>query len=118
MKSKATTVEEYLEELPPDRREIISHLREVVKNSAPGLIESEIMSYGMPMYENHKGKLAFASQKNYISIYMHNADRDKIWDKYQKELGRCQRRKECICYANISDINIDVIKKVIIEAYS
>lgn len=117
MKSKATTVEQYLTELPPGRREIISRLREVVKNSVPGLIESEIMSYGMPMYENNRGKLAFASQKNYISIYMHNADRDRIWDKYQNELGNCQRRKECICYANISDINLEVIKKIIIEAY-
>ena len=117
MKSKATTVEQYLAELPPDRQKIISQLRELVKTSVPGLIESEIMSYGMPMYENSKGKLAFASQKNYISIYMHNADRDKIWDKYQTELDNCQRRKECICYSKISDINFGVIKKIIIEAY-
>lgn len=118
MKSKAKTVEEYLLELTPDRRAIISQLREIVKNSVPGLIASESTSYGMPMYENHKGKLAFASQKNYISIYMHNLDRNRLLDKYQKELGACQRKKECISYAKISDINLDVIIKIIIEAYS
>lgn len=117
MKSKAKTVEEYLSKLPPDRRKIIFQLREIVQDSVPGLMASESMNYGMPMYENSKGKLGFASQKNYISIYMHNADRDRIWDKYQNDLGNYQRRKECICYSKVSDINFDVIKKVIFEAY-
>jgi len=117
MKSRAITVEEYLSELPPDRRRIISQLREIIQDSVPGLMASESMNYGLPMYENHRGKLAFASQKNYISIYMHHADRDRIWDKYQNELGNCQRKKECISYTKISDIDFDVIKKIIIEAY-
>ena len=37
MKSKAKSAEEYLSELPPDRKKIISQLREIVKYSVPGL---------------------------------------------------------------------------------
>jgi uncharacterized protein YdhG (YjbR/CyaY superfamily) len=83
MTSKATTPEQYIKELPADRKEPVSKLREtVLKNLPKGF--KEIMSYGMLGYVvphelfpagyhcNPKQALPFmniASQKNYIALY-------------------------------------------------
>lgn len=116
MKSKASTVDEYIAELEGERKQAISRLREIIKNTIPTFRES--MKYGIPTYETNNGIFAFASQKQYISIYMHNLHRDRIIGKYKKELGKFQRGKECLRYRKLSDINFDTIRKVISEAYA
>lgn len=83
MTSKATTPEQYLKELPADRKEAVTQLRNtILKNIPKGF--KEVMSYGMigyvvpheiypPGYHcDPKLPLAFiniASQKNYTSLY-------------------------------------------------
>src|SRR5580700_2777009 len=84
MQSKATTVERYLAELPPDRRAAVSAVREVIlSNLDAGYAEG--MQYGMIGYYvphsifpagyrcDPKQPLPFAhlaSQKNYMSLYL------------------------------------------------
>ena len=83
MQSKAKTPDEYIAELPPDRKEALTKLRkEVLKNLPKGF--KEVMSYGMLGYVvphdiypagyhcNPKLPLPFAgigSQKNFIAFY-------------------------------------------------
>ena len=83
MQSKAATPEQYIKELPADRKEMISALRDVVlKNLPKGFAEE--MNYGMlgyvvphsvypPGYHcDPKLPLPFmaiASQKNFIAFY-------------------------------------------------
>jgi len=83
MTSNAKTPEEYLKELPGDRKEPVSKLRDVVLKNLPKGFE-ETISYGMLGYvvphENYppgyhcdpKLPLPFvsiASQKNFIAFY-------------------------------------------------
>ncbi len=83
MQSKATTVDQYIAELPEDRKKIISDIRKAFKKNLPKGFE-EGMSYGMigfyvphKLYPkgyhcNPKLPLPFinvASQKNHIAIY-------------------------------------------------
>jgi hypothetical protein len=83
MQSKAKTVDEYLKELPPDRKEAVSKLREVILDNLPDGFREE-MSYGMigyvvPHSIYPKGYhctpklplpfLNIASQKNFIALY-------------------------------------------------
>ncbi len=83
MTSKATTPEQYIKELPTDRKEPVSKLREtVLKNLPKGF--KEIIGYGMLGYVvpheiypagyhcDPKLELPFmniASQKNFIALY-------------------------------------------------
>lgn len=83
MTSKATTVKEYLDHLPDDRKQAMEELRSViVKNLPEGFKEQ--MSYGMITYVvphsiypsgyhcDPKQALPFlsiASQKNFIAVY-------------------------------------------------
>jgi hypothetical protein len=83
MTSKATTVQEYLDELPEDRRKAISQLRSTVKKHLPKGFK-EVMAYGMigyvvphsiypPGYHCDPSKAlpfaCIASQKNFIALY-------------------------------------------------
>ena len=83
MISKATTVKEYIAELPPERKKAMTELRKVILENLPEGFE-ETMSYGMIGYVvphskypagyrcNPKLPLPFmniASQKNFIAVY-------------------------------------------------
>jgi uncharacterized protein YdhG (YjbR/CyaY superfamily) len=83
MQSKASTPEQYLNELPEDRKEGISRLRDVIAANIPAGFQ-EGMGYGMPGWDvphsiypygyhcDPKQPLPFvgyASQKNNISFY-------------------------------------------------
>lgn len=83
MQSKATTVAQYLEELPTDRKAAVTKLRNTIKKNLPKGFQ-EVMGYGMigyvvphtlypPGYHcDPKLPLPFmnvASQKNFIALY-------------------------------------------------
>ncbi|KQY38433.1 MULTISPECIES: iron chaperone [Nocardia] len=73
VQSKAADVATYLAELPQDRREALTRLRDLCLQELPGF--TEVMSYGMPAYERDgTGEVAFASQKQYISVYVLRSD--------------------------------------------
>jgi hypothetical protein len=83
MQSKATTVDEYIDQLPDDRKESIKKIRQIILDNIPnGFVEE--MNYGMIGYVvphslypegyhcNPKQSLPFvniASQKNHIAFY-------------------------------------------------
>ena len=68
MQSKAKSVNEYLAELPAERRAALTKLRGLIRKIAPGAKES--MQYGMPAFEQDGLACALASQKNYMSLYL------------------------------------------------
>lgn len=84
MQSKAATANEYLEELPEDRRKAITTVRKVIRANLPKGYK-ETMGYGMisyvvPLTLYPQGHLcnktiplpyaALASQKNYMAVYL------------------------------------------------
>lgn len=83
MRSSATTVEEYLNSLPEDRKDVITRLRSAIKKNLPKGFE-EVIGYGMlgwvvphklysAGYHCDPDKplpfLNLASQKNHIALY-------------------------------------------------
>jgi uncharacterized protein YdhG (YjbR/CyaY superfamily) len=83
MRSTATTVSAYLEEIPEERKDTLKKLREtILKNIPKGFVEQ--MTYGMIGYvvphsiypngyhctpELPLPFISFASQKNFIAVY-------------------------------------------------
>ncbi|MEJ0089479.1 MAG: DUF1801 domain-containing protein [Limisphaerales bacterium] len=132
MKSNATTVEEYLQELPADRRTAISAVRKVILANLPkGYVEC--MGYGMIGYVvphslfpagyhcDPKLPLPFAnlgSQKNHMSLHVMTIYGDpatekwfrKAWQATGKKLdmGKC-----CVRFKKLEDVALDVIGQVI-----
>ncbi len=132
MQSKATTVRQYLAELPPDRRAAIQAVREVILDNLDKDFE-EGMQYGMIGYFvphrvfsagyhcDPKQPLPFAglaSQKNYMSLYMlcdYGQGTDEGW--LRKAFARAGKKldmgKCCIRFKKLDDLPLDVIGEAI-----
>ena len=129
MQSKATTVDQYLSEVPPERQEAMNKLRRVVLKNLPKGFK-EAMGYGMMGYCvphsiypagyhcNPKDPLPFAgmaSQKNSINFYHMgiNADPKLLkWfiDEYKKTgLGKLDMGKSCIRFKKPENIPYKLI---------
>lgn len=69
VQSRAATVDDYLLELPPDRRPVVERLRELTRAHLSEFQEG--MEYGMPYYRGPGGAtFAFASQAGYVALYV------------------------------------------------
>ena len=133
MQSKATTPEQYLAELPDDRRIIMEKLRGVVSKKLPKGF-NEVMSYGMlgyvvphEIYPNGyhctpELPLPFfniASQKNSINIYHMALYGDKqLYDWFVTEYPKhCKSKldmgKSCVRFKKLDDIPFDLIGELL-----
>jgi len=132
MQSKATTVAQYLAELPADRRDAIEAVRQVIlQNLDPDFEEG--MQYGMiGFYVPHrlfpagyhcdpKQPLPFvnlASQRNYMSLYMmacYGCDSDEDWFRkaWVKTGKKLDMGKSCIRFKKLDDLALDLIGEAI-----
>ena len=129
MQSKANSVEQYLNDLPEDRKESLSIVREaIVKNLPTGYVE--VMNWGMITYEvpletfpdTYNGKplmyVALASQKNHMSVYlmgcyMSPEIRKKFENAYKQSGKKFDAGKSCIRFKKVEDLPLDLIGKTI-----
>ena len=129
MQSKATTVEQYLAELPADRRAAIQAVRQVIlKNLDKDYREG--MGYGMIGYCvphsvfpagyhcDPKMPLPFAglaSQKNYMSVYLMGLYNNSPGEKSFREAWEAKTGKKidmgkcCIRFTKLEDVALEVI---------
>jgi len=127
--SAAKTPDEYIASLPPDRREAISAMREVVRRNLPDGYE-EGMEFGMiawyvPLerfpdtYNGHPlGLVALASQKQYMSLYLNTVYGDpKMGEwfraRYTQTGKRLNMGKSCLRFKSLDDLPLDVIGETI-----
>ena len=129
MQSKATTVDEYMEQLPEDRKASMKKLRAVIKKHLPKGFQ-ECMGYGMMSYVvphskypsgyhcNPKDPLPFmglASQKNSINLYHMGIYADpKLLKWFQDAHAKASPKKldmgkSCIRYKKAEDIPYKLI---------
>lgn len=132
MQSKALTPEEYIEQLPEDRKPALEALRNSIRHNLPKGFE-EAMSYGMIGYviprsvypegyhANPNLPLPFiniSSQKNYIALYHMGLYSDKkLMEWFKNEWGSRARSKldmgkSCIRFKNSEDIPYDLIAEL------
>ncbi|MGY0500955.1 iron chaperone [Nocardia sp. FBN12] len=102
VQSKAPDVATYLAELPEDRREPLTRLRDLCRAELPGF--AEVMSYGMPTYErDNTAEIAFASQKHYISFYLLRSD---IRAAFADRLAAHDMGKGCLRFRREPDYDL------------
>jgi len=132
MQSSAKTVQEYLKELPVDRREAINAVRGVILANLPKGYE-ECMSYGMIGYVvphsiypkgyqcNPKVALPFvnlASQKNHMAFYLmccYGDSQLKAWfEKAWKDTGKkFDMGGGCVRFKKLEDVPLEVIGQLV-----
>lgn len=132
MRSEAQTPEEYLAELPEERRRVMSQLRDTLKTNLPEGFE-EVMSYGMIGYVvphrlypegyhcNPSLPLPFisiASQKQYIALYhMGIYANEELLQWFTNEYPnhsntKLDMGKSCIRFKKIDAIPYELIAKL------
>ena len=129
MRSEATSVDQYVKELPAERREMISAVREVVLANLPeGIVE--VMSWGMISYEipletapnTYNGKpllyAALASQKQYCALYLmavygSESLRKKFETAYELSGKRMDIGKSCVRFRKLEDLPLEVVADAI-----
>lgn len=120
---KATSVQEYLDQVPEERKDIINFLHQFIQKAAPKLkphFAYNMLGYGSFDYVNYKKEqikwpiVALANQKSYVSVYVCALkDGQYLAETYAKELGKVNVGKSCIRIKKLDDINLDVLEKVI-----
>ena len=132
MQSKAKTVDAYLKELPPDRREALSQLREVINKNLPKGYE-EGMQWGMPAWyiplsiypdgyhcqpDQPLPFASMASQKQSMSFYgmaLYTDPEQAAWfvKEWKKTGKKLDMGKSCVRFKKIEGVPLEVIAKAV-----
>lgn len=129
VRSSAATVEQYLDELPPERRASAAKVRDVILRNLPkGYEESVIwgmITYTLPLErypDTYNGQplcyAGLAAQKNHLSVYLTGAYADpavekSIKDGFKKAGKKLDMGKSCIRFRGADDLPLEVIGKAV-----
>ena len=113
MQSKSKTVDAYLGEVPAERKTGLTQLRDICLAALTSFTES--MEYGMPSYKREgvdEVEVAFASQKNYISLYILKQD---VMNAYKDKLvgTGVSFGKGCIRFTRTERINFEIVAQML-----
>jgi uncharacterized protein YdhG (YjbR/CyaY superfamily) len=125
MKSDANTIQDYLAELPTERREAIEKVREAILENLPEGYE-EALNWGMITYQvpldvypetYNKQPLmyaALANQKNHMAVYLTgiymDEDLNQDFEQKYKETGkRYDVGKSCVRFRKLEDLPLELI---------
>jgi hypothetical protein len=132
MQSKAKTVEQYLAELPEERRQAIQAVRDVINKNLPAGYE-EGMQYGMigyyvphsvypPGYHTDPQQplpfASLASQKNHLAIYLfciYSAPEEATWfqEQWAKTGKKLDMGKSCVRFKKVEDLPLPLIGETV-----
>jgi hypothetical protein len=133
----ATTVQQHLARLPPDRREALEAVRKTILQNLPKGYEEGIQYGVIGYYVPHsvyppgyhcdpEQPLPFAglaSQKNHMAVYLMcvyaDPDKEAWFRKAWRETGnKLDMGKSCVRFKKIEDVPLKVISEVIRRAPS
>jgi len=129
MQSNAETVEEYINELPLVRRDVIRKVREVILKNLPDGLE-EVKNWGMIAYQvplsvysdTYNGKplmfAALTSQKNHMAVYLSSIYADEQMRAKFEVLYRATGKnnnvgKSCVRFRKLEDLPLDVLAQAL-----
>lgn len=129
VRSAAKTVDDYLAELPTDRREVVTEVRKLIRKHLPRGYE-ETVNWGMLCYqiplekypETYNGQplgyVALASQKNYCALYLMTpymipAQAEELKAAFDKAGKKMDMGKSCLRFKTTDDLPLPALGKII-----
>ena len=111
MQSPAKTVAAYIKEAPAGRREALTHLRKLCRDTLVGF--KETMTYGGPCYSRDGVvEVGFASQKQFIGLYILRTDVMRA-HRYLLNVKGVTLGKGAIRYSSADKIDFAVVEKML-----
>jgi uncharacterized protein YdhG (YjbR/CyaY superfamily) len=129
MQSNANTIEDYMAEVPPERRKVLEKVRRTILDHLPDGYE-EVMNWGMITYQvplerysdTYNGRplmyAALASQKQHMAlylsaIYMDEDERGRFEREYRASGKRYDAGKSCVRFRKLEDLPLELIGRSI-----
>jgi hypothetical protein len=129
MRSDAGTVEEYLESLQPERREVVSAVRDVINEALPhGYVEGiafGMIGWSVPLErfpDTYNGQplsyVALAAQKRYYSLYLNSVyagsvEQDEFRRRWEATGRKLDMGKSCVRFKRLDDLDLDLVSEVV-----
>jgi uncharacterized protein YdhG (YjbR/CyaY superfamily) len=113
MRSEAKTIDAYIGDLEPNRRETIESLRSIILKHTPDINQS--MDFGMPVFRFGDGKfdfVALASQKQYMSLYVN----PEVLAKHKSKFKGLNLGKSCIRFRRLDQLSLEDIELLLRDA--
>ena len=125
MHNSATTIDDYVAQLPEERKQAIASIRDVIlRNLAAGY--EEVIAWGMITYQvpistfadtYNKQPLMYAgvaNQKNHFSVYLNGLYFDASYEDdfraaYQATGKRLDMGKSCLRFRHLEDVPLELI---------
>ncbi|MBI2688417.1 MAG: DUF1801 domain-containing protein [Acidobacteria bacterium] len=117
---------EYIRALEEPRKTEVASLDALIRKTAPKLkpaIQSGILVYGPFRYryatgrEGDTAKLAVASNKSYISLYVNClAEGGYMAESFKEALPKASIGKACVRFKRLSDLDLEALKRLIAAA--
>lgn len=124
-RSTATTVEDYLAELPPDRAGALGEVLGVIREHLPPGYQ-EGMGWGMVSWsvplstypDTYNGQpllmAALANQKNHLSLYLNSMDAiPELKARLDASGKRLRMGKSCINFSRADELPLDAVAEII-----
>lgn len=128
-RSTATTVEQYLAELPPERAAVVRMVRDTILARLPDGYE-ETMNWGMISYEiplerypdtyngQPLGVLALAAQARHYALYLNAAYTsselmEQLRTAYERADIKFDMGKSCLRFRNLAGIDLDAVGDIV-----
>ncbi|HBS06292.1 MAG TPA: DUF1801 domain-containing protein [Leptospiraceae bacterium] len=126
MKYSASTVTEYLTQIPPERKSAIQPIRKAIKSALPSgyqeLIQYGMITYAVPLKRYPAGYLeksdtpvpflSIASQKNHMAIYLmcvYGKEEENFRKRYRESGKKLDMGKCCIRFKKLEDLALDAV---------
>lgn len=123
-------IDEFLADVPEDRRETIRTLHDIIVEAAPDLAPKiwpmsgkPLIGYGDYHYRYASGRegdwfvLGIASQKQYISVYVCASDENGYLAESRKDrLGKVSVGKSCIRFKRLDQLDLDEFRTLVGDA--
>jgi hypothetical protein len=129
MRTTAATVEQYLAELPPERRDVVARVRDLVNAHLPRGYEESfgwgMICWGIPLarypdtYNGQPlGYACLAAQKNHYALYLtglYMSPEDAEWfARAFAEAGKkLDMGKSCLRFRAVDDLPLDVVGRAV-----
>ena len=119
------SVGSYLAELPPEKRKIVSAVRDTIRKNLPAgyeeVVQGKLIAYTVPLalcpdtYNGHPlWYAALAAQKNYFTVHLMTAYGNKtelahLQEGFKKAGKKLDMGKACIRFKKLEDLPLEVI---------
>jgi hypothetical protein len=102
-------IDDYLACQPERERELLEHLRQIIRDTAPEA--EEVISYGIPAFKYHGMLVYFAAYKNHCSLFAGNG---ALTEQMKEVLKTYKTSKGTIQFTLEKPLPDDLVKQIVI----